>query len=188
MVLLSLDEIKYIIVLTLALGYIFSGFIKRPKSPFETYSAFNLNDIIYAALVAAPAVILHEFGHKFVAMAFGLDASFHVYWFGLGLGVILKLVNAPFLILAPAYVSIPMNVTPLQGFLTAFAGPFVNLMLWLGSMYLLKYGNLAYKYMALIATSAKINKILFIFNMIPFPPLDGYKVFMYLMQLINGVF
>lgn len=188
MVLLSLNEIMYIVVLTLALGYIFSGFIQRPRSPFERVSAFNWKDIKYAAMVAAPAVILHEFGHKFVAMAFGLDATFHVYWFGLALGIVLKLVSAPFLILAPAYVSIPITVTPLQGFLTAFAGPFVNLVLWLGSAYYLKIGNLAYKYMALIATSVKINKLLFIFNMIPFPPLDGYKVFTYLIELFNGVF
>ncbi|MFH1455720.1 MAG: hypothetical protein ABIF40_02105 [archaeon] len=190
MTLLSANEIFYLVILTAALGYIFSGFIQKPRSPYEIYKnkMFDWENIKFAAIVSAPAVILHEFGHKFVAMAFGLQATFHIWPTGLGLGIILRAINAPFLILAPAYVSIPAGVTALQGFLISFAGPFTNLILWISSALFIKYGKLARNVLLLFILSAQINKILFIFNMLPFPPLDGYKVFTNLFTLLSVVF
>ena len=71
--LLSLFEIGQFIILTLALGYIFSGFIKT--DPYKPRKLFDWEDIKFAAIVSTPAVVLHEFGHKFVALAFGLAIS-----------------------------------------------------------------------------------------------------------------
>lgn len=177
MAFLSLTEIIQLVIITFVLGYIFSGFIHRPKDPFELYKRFDWKDILFAALIAAPAVILHEFGHKFVAMAFGLAASFSVFWWGLALGVVLRLFGSPFLFLAPAYVSIPPGASPLESSLIAFAGPGMNLVLWGVSALVLKYKkNMSHSTAFAFAVSKKLNFFLFWFNLIPLPPLDGWAV------------
>lgn len=179
------------VILTGALGYIFSGFIKKPtRDPYAQYlkKGFDWENIKYAAIIAGPAVILHELGHKFVAIALGFQASFQIYWMGLGLGVILKLISSPFLILAPAYVTIPAGIPPLESSLIAFAGPFINLVLWLGSAYLLKYKKLKKNTMYILALTKRINMILFFFNLIPVPPLDGYKVLSGLIEYFKIIF
>jgi len=177
MAFLSLAEIINLIVITFVLGYIFSGFLPRQRNVLEARGWFDWEDLKFAAIVAAPAVILHELGHKFVAIAFGLAATFYVFWLGLGLGVILKLVGSPFLFLAPAYVAIPPGATALQSFLIAFAGPGMNLLLWGLSALMLKYRTHAsHKEMLGWAVSKKLNLFLFWFNLIPLPPLDGYAV------------
>ncbi|HIH58503.1 MAG TPA: M50 family metallopeptidase [Nanoarchaeota archaeon] len=177
MAFLSSAEILQLFVITLALGYIFSGFIQRPKDDPFSLKKFSWKDILFAASIATPAVVLHEFGHKFVAMAFGLAASFHVFWAGLVLGVLLKMIASPFLFLAPAYVSIPAGATALQSTLIAFAGPGVNLLLWGISALVLTYKKkMSEQELFAWAISRKLNLFLFWFNLIPIPPLDGWAV------------
>jgi Zn-dependent protease len=180
MPIISFQEILYAVILTVVLGYIFSGFVKRPvKDPYERLlkPGMNWEDLKFAMIISAPAVILHEMGHKFIGLALGIPSTFHIFWSGLGLGVLLKIINAPFLILAPGYVSIGASATPLQHAGIAAAGPLVNLALWLGAAYYLKtHKNLKREKMMLLAFTAQINKILFIFNLIPFGPLDGAHV------------
>lgn len=190
MAITSLQEIGALIVMTVALGYIFSGFLRRPRMGFQAaYPSFGMSwkDFKFAVLITAPAVILHELAHKFVAMAFGLAAEFHAWFFGLGLGVFLRVINSPFIIFAPGYVLIPgMEPYSLTGAIIAFAGPFVNLVLWLGCGYILKKArHLTRKQAITLYFTKQINMILFIFNMLPIPPLDGSKVFF---GLFNAIF
>ena len=78
----SITEIFSIIFLTIAIGYIFSGYIRIPG----LYSRwFNWESIKFAMFVTAPAIILHELGHKFVGLTFGYESMFSIWWFGLGL-------------------------------------------------------------------------------------------------------
>ena len=188
MALISLIEIWRLIIVSLVLGYIFSGlFTTRVKTVYDYLNPrkFRLNDILLSIGIAAPAVILHELAHKFVALAFGLNAEFFLSYFGLALGVILKLVGSPLIIFAPGYVGISGNVTPTISAVTASAGPALNLILWLGSDYLIKNKhNLKRKQTNILGLTSMINKWLFIFNMIPIPPLDGSKVFYGLFQAI----
>jgi Zn-dependent protease len=175
-------EILEMAVMVIGLAYIFSGFIQRPRDPFEFKKRFDWKDLWFSAIVAAPAVVFHELGHKFVAMALGYSATFHVYWFGLALGIVLKLISSPLLIIAPAFVSIPAGVPAFQGAVIAFAGPFVNLVLFGVSTLVLKYKKkMSRKEAVGWAISKKLNIFLFFFNMIPLPPLDGYHV-------LNGIF
>lgn len=181
MAFLSLAEVLQLIVITFALGYIFSGFIRSPE---EVFQKFSWKHLLFAAMIATPAVVLHEFGHKFVAMAFGLAASFHVFWVGLVLGILLKLIGSPFLFLAPAYVSIPAGASALQSALIAFAGSGVNLLLWGISALVLKYRKrMSENEMFAWAVSKKLNFFLFWFNLIPIPPLDGWTVLMGIIAL-----
>lgn len=184
MVLFSLWEIFQLLIITLALGYILSGYIQSPtKDPFSL-KRFSWKDIWFAALIATPAVVFHEFGHKFMAMAFGLSATLHAFWGGLVLGVLLKLIGSPFLFLAPAYVSFS-GATALQSALIAFAGPAVNLLLWGISSLILKYKkNLSHQSMLALAISKKLNFFLFWFNLIPIPPLDGWNLLQGIMGML----
>ncbi len=181
MAFLSPAEIIQLIIITFALGYIFSGYIPRHKEDPFSLKKFSWEHLLFAAMIATPAVVLHEFGHKFVAIAFGLAASFHVFWMGLVLGIALKVIGSPFLFLAPAYVSIPAGATALQTTLIAFAGPGVNILLWGISALVLKYKKrISHKEMFAWGVSKKLNFFLFWFNLIPIPPLDGWAV-------LNGI-
>lgn len=188
MPLITIGEIIDLILMTVFVGYIFSGIIpvKREEhyDPLLHYKrGFDFEGLKFAIMATAPAIILHELAHKFIAIGFGLNAVFFAFYrntFTLMLGIftiISKLTGFGFMFFVPGFVSISGNGTHLQFALTAFAGPLVNLILWLGSWYLLK--NKLYKkrhYLLLILTQ-RINMFLFIFNMLPLPGFDGYKVF-----------
>ena len=181
----TLIELLHLLILTLAIGYIFSGYIKDPSHRLF-HRGFNLQDFKFALLVSAPGVVLHELGHKFVALLLGLGAVFKVWFPGLGIAIFLKLINSPFLIIAPGFVLISGESTQLKTAITAFAGPAINLILWgAASLVLDKARKLTKRQATILYLTKKINLFLFIFNMIPIPPLDGSKV---LFGLINFIF
>tara|TARA_Y100000310_G_scaffold47186_1_gene43803 strand:- start:30408 stop:30980 length:573 start_codon:yes stop_codon:yes gene_type:complete len=188
MPLFTLGEIFDIIIMTVVVGYIFSGLFKRPVAedydPLKHFrSGFDFNDLRFAIMVTAPAIIFHELGHKFVALSFGLEAVFQAAWFFLILALILKFMNFGFIFIVPAYVSIFGRATPLEFGLVAFAGPAVNLVLWLLAAVALKKNLLPSKYNPILALTSKINMFLFIFNMLPIPGFDGSKVFTGLIRM-----
>lgn len=83
---ISLREIADIIIMVFAIGYIFSDYFRR--EPLEGYDPLTyykkpplIESIKFAAMIAAPAVVLHELAHKFVAMAFGAIATLHAPYF-----------------------------------------------------------------------------------------------------------
>ncbi len=193
MVLLSLAEIFRLVVMTLALGYIFSAFMPQQlfgqKGVYHLLKAqaqgFDWEALKYAAIITAPAVALHELGHKFVALAFGLNAEFFASYWGLGLGVFLKMVGAPFIIFIPGYVNIPYDTPVLISGAIALAGPMINLFLWIFASISLKLFKLNKKQMILAYLTKKINILLFVFNMLPLGFFDGAKVFRALGYLIS---
>lgn len=185
--LFSLFEIFNIFVMSFALGFIFTGIAKRPKTNLENYyrsltkKSFRINtfikDLLYSTAVIAPGIVLHEMGHKFTAILFGAHATFYASYEFLGLGIILKLVNFPFLFFIPGYVSIIGSLTALQSALIAFDGPFMNLIVSMVSLLLFKKLNkINQKWKKALYLSYKINLFLFFFNLIPIPPFDGYTV------------
>ncbi len=177
MILFTILEVFYLVLTTFVVGYIFSGMIRKEHTdPLTSYKRFDWKEIWFSIQVAAPGIILHELGHKFVAIAFGLDAHYEIWPTGLLLGIILKMVGSGFMLLAPGYVTI-IGASPLIASLTAFAGPFVNLCLWIIPLLIVKYHKNLRRTTALtLLLMQNINKWLFLFNMIPIPPLDGFKV------------
>lgn len=180
--LITFTEIIYFLILTVVIAYIFSDiFSIRPRTVYDYMhpSRFNLEGFKLAALVTAPAVILHELAHKFVAMGFGFDATFKLFPMGLAIGVVLKLIRSPLLLIAPGYVVPAAELInfPIAYRLVAFTGPLVNLLLWLSATLILKIkSDLNRKQLVVLHLTKKINMILFLFNMIPFGPFDGAKV------------
>ncbi len=187
MALITLEEILYFIILSAVLGYIFSGTIRKPKTEFdwEHPSGFDWKGYGQAIAISAPAVILHELAHKFVAIAYGLAATFKIWWFGLFLGAFLKFINSPIVLFAPGYVQILGTPGTAETFWIAFAGPLMNLILFLIAWVLLEHAKLTRTQATLLYLTKQINLFLFIFNLLPIPPLDGSKVFGSLFQMIT---
>ena len=192
MPLITLMEIIDIIVMTIAIGYIFSRFFRRaPQEDYDPLTYYKKNtlieDIKYGAIIAAPAVVLHELAHKFVAMSFGASATLHApSLFGIPYGMYLLVIlmihlNFPILFFVGGYVS-HTALPALASSMVAFAGPLTNLVLWLGGMSLIKYGLVNRRYYITIGMMAKLNMFFFIFNMIPLPGFDGFNVFLGLVQ------
>ncbi|HDP74259.1 MAG TPA: M50 family peptidase [Candidatus Woesearchaeota archaeon] len=190
--LITLGEIIKLAIMSFVLGWIFSGIFgayfprKYDNLPenFQRASLFDWESIKIGTLIAAPGVVLHELMHKFVAMAFGAYATFEISTFGLSLGVILKLVGAPFLVIVPGFVRIMGQLSPIQLSLIAFAGPLANLILYFVCKHYsdkVKSRNTR----LILAFSARLNLFLFFFNMIPIPPFDGYQVFAGLFEAIK---
>lgn len=188
MAIFSLAELIRLAIMTAALGYIFMGYIKNPATVIDVLSprsSFNWQDFRFAALVTAPGIILHEMGHKFVGLAMGVSTEFFTSYFGLFLGIFLKWISSPFIIFAPGYVSLSGALTQTQVFFTALAGPFMNLLLFLTAYIILdRKKNLTRNQAVALHLTKQINLFLFLFNLIPFPPFDGYKVFTSLFGII----
>ncbi len=190
MALITLIEIWRIIVMTFGVGFIFSFYVERkrePKDIIEQYKSgymskfnFNKDNILFAAAIAAPGIILHELAHKFVAMSFGLQATFYAAYLFLAFAIVLMIAGFPLVFFVPGYVSISGAGTYLQYSLIAFAGPLFNFVMFGISWLVLKNSkkfklsrNAAYAW----ALSKKINLFLFIFNLLPIPGFDGWSVY-----------
>ena len=181
-------ELIYLVILTFAIGYIFSGFIKKPDGPSSYLrTGFNWEDLKFAIIITAPAIILHELAHKFTAIAFGLSASFFIWPTGLAFAIFLKLIASPFLIIAPGYVLIQQGATTVQNILIAAAGPAANLILFIiAHLILTRSMNLSRIQAVGLILTKRINLLLFVFNMLPIPPLDGSHVLGGIIKLISS--
>jgi len=187
MALINIFEIIGLIAIVFYLGYLFTGlFTPRIKTAYDLIhpKRFNWKDFKFAVILTAPAIVLHELAHKFVAMAFGYPATFYAFYSNATtlmlaiFSIILKFFNSPFIFIIPGFVSISPNLTdPIIYRLVAFAGPAANLALWGIAYYIIKNKKLNRKQLAIWGLTKKLNMFLFIFNMIPLGPLDGAKVF-----------
>ena len=184
---ITIREILDMVIMIAFVGFIFKDVFRRPlqvKDPLEYYTKkFTRDNFKFAILVTAPAIILHELGHKFVAISFGLQATFHAAYFWLFLGLLLKMLNFGFIFFVPAFVTYPALSTAFQTSIIAFAGPFVNLVLWLGSNFAIKKKLFKKKYLSALFLTSKINMFLFFFNMLPIPPFDGFHFFSNIIKL-----
>jgi len=202
MPIIDIIEIWEIVATTLVIGYLFSHFITAPHRDLKYYTKglnrwWNWDDIKYSMMVVGPAIILHEFSHKLVAVILGFPSRFYgiilggkLVWGGAAIGLILRLLNAPFMFLipgyvAPAYEGAWAGISASQMAIIAFAGPFINLTLFFVFWWLLKTNKYP-KYQRLFYISKIVNLWLFILNMLPIGPLDGAKVFSGLKTVLFG--
>jgi Zn-dependent protease len=154
------------------------------------YLAYPLRDIPFVAITLMIAFTFHEFSHAYVAYRFGdmtakkqgrltLNPLKHLDPIGT-----LLIFIAGFGWARPVPVNRYFFKKPrLAGVLVSIAGPLSNLILTaLG--FLIWYGLMKAGATATLPTSVpdffnlfiQLNIVLFIFNLLPFPPLDGYRI------------
>jgi Zn-dependent protease len=120
------------------------------------------------------AFLLHELSHRYVARSYGGIAYFRMWPFGIVLALLTSLIG--FIFAAPGAVNISGIYGRGQMGKTALAGPMTNLVLgivFLGIFFASQPGSLMEQ---VFYFAAVINLWFSLFNMIPFPPLDGSKV------------
>lgn len=127
---------------------------------------------LFSALTVGIAFLLHEMGHKFLAQKYGLLAEFKADDFLLLLALMTSFSGIVFA--APgAVVILGMTGRGEYGRIAAM-GPLINLflaVLFLAARQWLGIGG------AFIGYAVTINSWLALFNLIPFGPLDGAKIF-----------
>ncbi len=128
------------------------------------------------ATVIVVAVLVHELAHRQVARRYGCGARFVLE----PRGFLLTLVSAflPFKILAPGYVGIVCwGFTPYgrgdPELSISAAGPLSNIVLGVAARLAASFAG---SYSWLLVNAAVLNGWLAVFNLLPFPPLDGSKV------------
>ncbi len=128
--------------------------------------------------------IFHELAHKFVAIHYGASARFFVWPMGLIFAVVLSLITSGgFVFAAPGAVYIwGKNITKKENGIISIAGPLSNFIIasiaiTLGFVWKFFIGQTYLMY--LFFGVASINLFLGAFNLLPIPPLDGFKVFVW---------
>ncbi len=117
--------------------------------------------------------VVHELGHKAIAQSFGYVAVYRTWLSGLILALAFAVLT-PFVFAAPGAVYIREKYMSLrENGLISISGPVMNILLGLGFLWVYLYTGLS----AIGLWGFRINFFLAFFNMLPFPPLDGYDVF-----------
>ncbi|MGC8609238.1 MAG: site-2 protease family protein [Thermoplasmata archaeon] len=161
------NENKDILVSVLALTAAFA-IAFRFSSPYGTGFV-----IAVAFLVSITAFLFHELAHRYVARSYGGVAYFKMW----PLGILLALVTSVFgfIFAAPGAVNFSGVYRKDQVGKTALAGPATNvgvgLILYVSGM-MIPVGIVS----AVLIYTATMNFWFGFFNLLPIPPLDGYKV------------
>ncbi len=159
-----LDFILSIIVLSFAFSY---GYIIR--------GSLNLIPAIIIAITSSFA--LHELAHRSIARANGVYAKYKAWYVGLLLALVLTIATqGRFIFAAPGAVVIYTAwYSPAIEASIAIAGPLINIVIGFICLILsFPIHGIINQYLQIIGG---INTFIALFNLLPIPPLDGYKVF-----------
>ena len=173
----SRTELRDLAVAWLALGVAFAIFlnpdiVQRLLRQGTVGSAEITRALVLSMLTVGVGFLLHELGHKVVAVRFGQVAEFRADYGMLGLAIFAAM--AGFLFAAPGAVHHRGRITARENGLIALAGPLVNVALAAGFLGLAVLGQ---GFVAEVGGLGMIvNVFLAGFNMIPFGPLDGRTV------------
>lgn len=168
-----IDITKAWLALSLAFAFIYSGINLFRGNVLDIFSLPFLTMFVISLFTAGLGFLLHELAHKFTAQRYGCAAEFRAYDQLLYLAVGLA-VAVGFIFAAPGAVMISGMITRRENGIISAAGPATNFILGMAFLalgYLLPSLNFAF------SVGFMINMWLGLFNLIPFGPLDGLKIF-----------
>jgi Zn-dependent protease len=176
-----------VLVLTLAFTILFSGGLDGLPAAFAdmTFAYY----FIISFLAVLTAFFFHEMAHKFLAQRYGCWAEFNYSLMGLMFALITSAVGIIFA--APGAVIIGGPITEEQNGKISAVGPATNISLGaiFAVLYFLTYPlNIGifpgvFDLGQIFFLLAWINVVLGGFNLIPFPPLDGSKIYRWNMMI-----
>lgn len=144
---------------------------------FNTHGWFNIDGVLAAFSLTLVTVgigfIIHESAHKFVALREGFWAEFKRNDLMLALAVVMAF-TLGVVLAAPGAVMVYGGASTRQNGRIAAAGPISNIILAVIFFLVMPIGS----FIGIIgAFGMRVNAALAAFNMIPFGPLDGKKIF-----------
>lgn len=167
----SRKEIKDLFIawfmISLAFAILLSGGIR----------AFSNNlfiSFIISALTVGIAFVSHELMHKALAQKYGLFAEFRAFYGMLWLALLFSLFG--FIIAAPGAVMIRGSLSKEKNGKISLAGPLTNIVLAFVFFIFLLFFNFSGLFLLFLNYGLTINSLLALFNLIPFPLFDGYKL------------
>jgi Zn-dependent protease len=165
-------------VLTVAFAFAFA-----PNPPLSHLSQVFEN-LPLSFLAIGTAFFCHEMAHKYMGQRYGYWSEFRMYpqglVFALLLGIAVGVVFA-----APGAVQIYGRPNKEENGRISVAGPAINVII--AAVFLL-LGSFTGGIVAAAATFiAAINAFLALFNLLPFGPLDGRKVFQWQIEIWGGL-
>jgi Zn-dependent protease len=167
----TFTEIRDLVISAIVLGFIFS---------FRNWSFDNL---LLSIAIVGPALILHELAHKFMAQRYNLLAAYVIWPTGIILSLLITIMtNGAVLFAALGAVMISSVYHTRVGYrFIGLTGEEMGKISWVGPMTNIGLAILCYILHPLnpvvFSQAAFINLIIAIFNCLPFPPLDGVKIF-----------
>jgi len=176
----TLIEIRDLIISAMVLAFIFS--VALEGFEFTTITSAIRNFFI-ALFIVGPTLIFHELAHKFTAQRYGCKAHYVMWPTGVLMSLLLTFLSGGTIIFAALGAVMISTYYPTRvGFrfigLTSeefgkisASGPATNIALAI-IFALLKPLN-----PTIMSIAVNINLIVALFNLIPFPPLDGAKIF-----------
>jgi Zn-dependent protease len=174
----SSRELRDFAVAWLALGLAFAIFFTGGgvRGVVSLLGGGFVGPLLVSLFTAGVGFLLHELGHKVIAVRFGQVAEFRADYGMLFLAVMSALVG--FLFAAPGAVHHRGMLTKREHGLIALAGPAVNLLLAVVFAPLLVAGVVLSSPLVveLGAKGLAVNLFLAAFNLVPYGPLDGRTV------------
>jgi len=169
------NELIHIIIAWIVITFAFS---------FASILSKNYIYILAVLFGTLTGFIGHELAHKFSAIHYGAKARFFIWPMGLGFAIVMSLITSGgFVFAAPGAVYIwGKNISRKENGIISIFGPLSNFIFAI--LFIFIAFITAFLIKNQIATTilfiiAQINLFLGAFNLLPIPPLDGFKVFLW---------
>ena len=169
----SKEEIRDLIKAWIAISIAFAIAL---NNPFDNPLNLFFQNLLISAIAVGFGFLLHELAHKVVAQRYGCWAEFRSW--DLMLLVAIAISFTGFIFAAPGAVFISGLVGIPRNGRISVAGPITNLVLAILFLILLIVSSNSLV-ISIAQYGISVNTWLAIFNMLPFGPLDGKKVFLW---------